>query len=84
MHAQIVPFDGLDPLGAVAPHEVLYAGGTASGGREVPFHDIALSDIALNGGHLTWRQATPKAGRLPASRVTGRRRTVTPTRGKRP
>ncbi|MFJ6944596.1 DJ-1/PfpI family protein [Streptomyces wuyuanensis] len=32
MHAQIVLFDGFDPLDAVAPYEVLYAGGTASGG----------------------------------------------------
>jgi transcriptional regulator GlxA family with amidase domain len=32
MHAQIVLFDGFDPLDAVAPYEVLYAGGTTSGG----------------------------------------------------
>ncbi|MEE1939891.1 DJ-1/PfpI family protein [Streptomyces sp. TRM 70361] len=32
MHAQIVLFDGFDPLDAIAPYEVLYAGGTASGG----------------------------------------------------
>jgi transcriptional regulator GlxA family with amidase domain len=32
MHAQIVLFDGFDPLDAIAPFEVLYAGGTASGG----------------------------------------------------
>ncbi|CAL9625750.1 DJ-1/PfpI family protein [Streptomyces werraensis] len=32
MHAQIVLFDGFDPLDVVAPYEVLYAGGTASGG----------------------------------------------------
>ncbi|MDL4813330.1 DJ-1/PfpI family protein [Actinomadura opuntiae] len=32
MHAQIVLFDGFDPLDAVAPFEVLHAGGTASSG----------------------------------------------------
>ncbi|MFE7973950.1 DJ-1/PfpI family protein [Streptomyces shenzhenensis] len=32
MHAQIVLFDGFDPLDVVAPYEVLYAGGTASEG----------------------------------------------------
>ncbi|MFE0042858.1 DJ-1/PfpI family protein [Streptomyces albireticuli] len=32
MHAQIVLFDGFDPLDALAPYEVLYAGGIASGG----------------------------------------------------
>jgi putative intracellular protease/amidase len=32
VHVQIVLFDGFDPLDVVAPYEVLYAGGTASGG----------------------------------------------------
>ncbi|MEV7157745.1 DJ-1/PfpI family protein [Streptomyces misionensis] len=32
MHAQIVLFDGFDPLDVVAPFEVLYAGGTAAPG----------------------------------------------------
>src|SRR5438034_6465204 len=32
MHAQIVLFDGFDPLDVIAPYGVLYAGGTASGG----------------------------------------------------
>ncbi|GAA2259929.1 DJ-1/PfpI family protein [Kitasatospora cystarginea] len=32
MHVQIVLFDGFDPLDAIAPFEVLHAGGTASGG----------------------------------------------------
>ncbi|MFF6907171.1 DJ-1/PfpI family protein [Streptomyces sp. NPDC012389] len=32
MHAQIILFDGFDPLDVVAPFEVLHAGGTASGG----------------------------------------------------
>ncbi|MEU6548712.1 DJ-1/PfpI family protein [Streptomyces sp. NPDC046915] len=32
MHAQIVLFDGFDPLDVIGPYEVLYAGGTASGG----------------------------------------------------
>ncbi|MFI1760945.1 DJ-1/PfpI family protein [Streptomyces sp. NPDC020800] len=32
MHVQIVLFDGFDPLDAVAPFEVLHAGGTASEG----------------------------------------------------
>lgn len=32
MHAQIVLFDGFDPLDVIAPFEVLHAGGTASAG----------------------------------------------------
>ncbi|PSR63339.1 MULTISPECIES: DJ-1/PfpI family protein [Nocardia] len=32
MHAQIVLFDGFDPLDVIAPYEVLYAGGAASDG----------------------------------------------------
>ncbi|MDT0615831.1 DJ-1/PfpI family protein [Streptomyces lancefieldiae] len=32
MHAQIVLFDGFDPLDVIAPYEVLCAGGAASGG----------------------------------------------------
>jgi putative intracellular protease/amidase len=32
MHAQIVLFDGFDPLDVIAPYEVLHAGGIASGG----------------------------------------------------
>ncbi|MGW1297141.1 DJ-1/PfpI family protein [Streptomyces sp. NPDC002533] len=32
MHAQIILFDGFDPLDVVAPFEVLHAGGIASGG----------------------------------------------------
>ncbi|MFH9424569.1 DJ-1/PfpI family protein [Streptomyces sp. NPDC017529] len=32
MHTQVVLFDGFDPLDAIAPYEVLYAGGSASDG----------------------------------------------------
>ncbi len=32
MHIQVVLFDGFDPLDAIAPYEVLYAGGSASDG----------------------------------------------------
>ncbi len=32
MHAQIVLFDGFNPLDVIAPYEVLWAGGAASGG----------------------------------------------------
>ncbi|HEY3993337.1 MAG TPA: DJ-1/PfpI family protein [Ktedonobacteraceae bacterium] len=32
MHAQIVLFDGFDPLDVIAPYEVLHAGGKAAGG----------------------------------------------------
>ncbi|MFC5799728.1 DJ-1/PfpI family protein [Streptomyces formicae] len=32
MHVQIVLFDGFDPLDAIAPYEVLYAGGMAEAG----------------------------------------------------
>jgi hypothetical protein len=51
MHAQIVLFDGFDPLDVI---------GT---GEEVP-----LADDTLTG--------TSKAERLPASKVTGQRRTI--------
>lgn len=55
MHAQIVLFDGFDPLDVVAPYEVLWAGGiavagrlsvelvSAEGAREVPSGSGALS-----------------------------------------
>ncbi|MEV4436517.1 DJ-1/PfpI family protein [Streptomyces sp. NPDC049585] len=55
MHAQIVLFDGFDPLDVIAPYEVLYAGGLLSGGavgvelvsaegpREVPSGTPAVS-----------------------------------------
>lgn len=36
MRAQIVLFDGFDPMDVVAPFEVLYAGGAASGGALSP------------------------------------------------
>ncbi|MFI1973458.1 DJ-1/PfpI family protein [Streptomyces cinnamoneus] len=32
MHIQVVLFDGFDPLDAIAPYEVLYAGGSAADG----------------------------------------------------
>ncbi|NSC19756.1 DJ-1/PfpI family protein [Streptomyces albus subsp. chlorinus] len=32
MHIQVVLYDGFDPLDAIAPYEVLYAGGSASDG----------------------------------------------------
>lgn len=51
MHAQIVLFDGFDPLDVIAPYEVLYAGGTASGG--------AVSVEGLQ-GH---RPSSPRPGR---------------------
>ncbi|GAA2281941.1 hypothetical protein GCM10010145_61900 [Streptomyces ruber] len=33
MHTQVVLFDGFDPLDAIAPYEVLYAGGSATEAR---------------------------------------------------
>ncbi|MFI1442121.1 DJ-1/PfpI family protein [Streptomyces fructofermentans] len=33
MYIQVVLFDGFDPLDVVAPYEVLYAGGSVSGGQ---------------------------------------------------
>lgn len=35
VHVQIVLFDGFDPLDVIAPYEVLYADGAASGGAVV-------------------------------------------------
>lgn len=60
MHVQIVLFDGFDPLDAIAPYEVLYAGAMAFA-------------VTVDGETLT---GTSRAGRLPASKVTGRRRTA--------
>lgn len=70
--------------------------GTARGAGE----EIALDDVLLDDGRLTWKQAvtqpmrlnlafattldgdtltgTSRAGRLPASKVTGRRRALAP------
>ena len=36
MHAQIVLFDGFDPLDVVAPYEVLHAGAIAAPGARRP------------------------------------------------
>ncbi|MDX6351120.1 MAG: hypothetical protein QOF84_5910 [Streptomyces sp.] len=79
MHVQIVLFEGFDPLDVIAPYEGLSAGGSASGGAvsvelvsaEGPREVVGgTGGLALDGDTLT---GTSKAGRLPASKVTGRR-----------
>ena len=66
MHAQIVLFDGFDPLDVIAPYEVLYAGGTASGGA------VSVQLVSAEGP----REVVSGTGGLPASQVTGQRRTI--------
>ncbi|MET9933034.1 MULTISPECIES: DJ-1/PfpI family protein [unclassified Streptomyces] len=60
MHIQIVLFDGFDPLDVVAPYEVLYAGGTASGGA------VTVELVSAEGP----REVTSGTGGL-ALRATG-------------
>ncbi|MFJ8820892.1 DJ-1/PfpI family protein [Streptomyces sp. NPDC102467] len=57
MHVQIVLFDGFDPLDAVAPFEVLHAGGAASGGAvEVELVSAeGPRDVVSGTGGLTLR-----------------------------
>jgi transcriptional regulator GlxA family with amidase domain len=80
MLAQIVLFDGFDPLDAIAPYEVLFAGGTFTGGavtvelvsaegaREVPSGAGPLSLRAtarLDPGRADLVVVPGAAGRLP-------------------
>jgi hypothetical protein len=67
--AQIVLFDGCDPLDVIAPFEILVAGSDAVGGElavelvsaEGP---VPVRDIATNGQRVTWRQTVTKPMRL--------------------
>ncbi|MFJ7625315.1 DJ-1/PfpI family protein [Streptomyces sp. NPDC097595] len=61
MHVQVVLFDGFDPLDVVAPYEVLYAGGTASGGA-VTVELVSMEgprEVVSGTGGLTLRAAGP-------------------------
>jgi putative intracellular protease/amidase len=88
MLAQIVLFDGFDPMDVVAPYEVLYAGGvltdgalavqlvSAEGPREVPSGAGALSLRAsawLDPGRADLIVVPGAAGRLPDDAGTGER-----------
>ncbi|MER7198805.1 hypothetical protein CG723_14805 [Streptomyces sp. CB01635] len=87
------------PIGKIkAVVELLRQDGVLSGVAHGTGEKVPLSDIALDGDRLTWKQTvtkplrlnlafavtisgdtltgTSKAGRLPASKVTGRRRAV--------
>ncbi|MFH8738744.1 MULTISPECIES: hypothetical protein [unclassified Streptomyces] len=87
------------PIGKIkAVVELLRQDGVLSGAAHGTGEEVPLSDIALDGDRLTWKQTvtkplrlnlafavtisgdtltgTSKAGRLPASKVTGRRRAV--------
>jgi hypothetical protein len=87
------------PIGRIkAVVELLREAGVLTGSAHGAGEEVPLSDIALDGDRLTWKQAitkpmrlnlafavtvdgdtltgTSKAGRLPASKVTGQRRTV--------
>lgn len=85
------PIGTIDAVVELRREDGALAGVAHGAGEEVP-----LGDVALDGDHLTWKQAvtrplrlnlafavtvtgdtmagTSRAGRLPASRVTGRRR----------
>ncbi|MEV3928442.1 MULTISPECIES: hypothetical protein [unclassified Streptomyces] len=85
------------PIGTIdAVVELRRANGALAGVARGSGEEVPLGDVALDGDHLTWKQAvtrplrlnlafavtvtgdtmagTSRAGRLPASRVTGRRR----------
>ncbi|MER7842225.1 hypothetical protein ABTY98_41680 [Streptomyces sp. NPDC096040] len=85
------------PVGTVkAVAEFRYADGVLVGSARGAGEEVTLSDVLLEDGRLTWKQAvtrpmrlnltfaltldgdtlTSKAGRLPASKVTGRRRAL--------
>ena len=87
------------PIGRIeAVVELLDRDGVLTGVARGAGEEVPLSDVALDGDRLTWKQAvtrpmrvnlvfalevdgdtlvgTSKAGRLPASKVTGLRRTV--------
>lgn len=87
------------PIGTIkAVVELLRQDGVLTGAAHGAGEEVPLSDVALEGDRLTWKQAvtkplrlnlafavtvtgdtltgTAKAGRLPASKVTGRRRTA--------
>ncbi|MFD4693742.1 hypothetical protein [Streptomyces sp. NPDC058463] len=89
------------PIGRIeAVVELLDRDGVLTGVAHGAGEEVPLSDVALDGDRLTWKQAvtrpmrvnlvfalevdgdtlvgTSKAGRLPASKVTGLRRTVPP------
>ncbi|WNI26627.1 hypothetical protein [Streptomyces sp. ITFR-16] len=87
------------PIGKIrAVTELRRRGGVLTGSAHGAGQDVPLTDVALEGDRLSWRQAvtkplrlnlafavtvdgdtltgTARAGRLPASAVSGRRRTV--------
>jgi putative intracellular protease/amidase len=78
MHAQIVLFDGFDPLDVIAPYEVLYAGGTASGGEvsvELVFAEGPLEVVSGTGGlalRATGALDPGRAGLILVSGASGR------------
>ncbi|GHF05845.1 DJ-1/PfpI family protein [Streptomyces morookaense] len=86
MLAQVVLFDGFDPLDVVAPYEVLEAGGPATGGalrvelvsaegaREVPsaFGAVSLRAVgAFDPDRADLVVVPGAAGRMPAGEGTG-------------
>jgi len=66
MLAQIVLFDGFDPLDVIAPYEVLYAVGMVTEGA------LTVELVSAEGAREVM-DTRAKASRLPSSKVTGRR-----------
>ncbi|GAA1374459.1 hypothetical protein [Streptomyces beijiangensis] len=92
------------PIGKIkAVVELLRTDGVLTGTAHGAGEEIPLTDVAVDGGRLSWKQSvtkpmrlnlafavtvdgdtltgTSRAGRLPASKVTGRRRTAPATTG---
>nr|WQM80054.1 DJ-1/PfpI family protein [Streptomyces sp.] len=56
MHVQVVLLDGFDPLDAIAPYEVLYAGGVASAGA------VSVELVSAEGAHHQGLDALDASG----------------------
>jgi len=64
LQAQVVLFDGFDPLDVIGPYEVLHAGGHLGGSARSAAETVPLQDVVLDGDHLTWSQAITRPMRL--------------------
>jgi hypothetical protein len=78
MHAQIVLFDGFDPLDVIAldSDQLTWKQAVTKPMRLNLTFTVTLADDTLTG--------TAKAERLPAAKVTGQRRTILATTEHRP
>ena len=70
LQAQVVLFDGFDPLDVIGPYEVLHAGGHLGGSARSAAETVPLQDVVLDGDHLTWSQAITRPMRLRLAPLT--------------